>query len=96
MSWKKKNGVTRVQKIDKVVKRRFHADLHKLEKLCHDNKLILCNYKEADDNMICVLSTNEYELGDMRKYCSSDNENYFITESGLSKLHKLQNNEDIC
>lgn len=90
----KRNGVTRVQSAEESAKRAFHRQLHKLERLCGDNNLILCNYEEADDSMICVLSSSEYELGDMKKYCSEENENYFVTESSLNKLHKLTSNEE--
>lgn len=95
MPWKSKNGVTRVQKINEVVKRRFHADLRRLEKLCEDNNIILCNYDEANDEMICILSNNEYNLGMTRHDCSSSDESYFVTESGLNNLHKLHQYEDI-
>lgn len=95
MSWKKKNGVTRTQKINEVVRRRFHADLRRLEKLCGDNNIILCNYEEADDDMICILSDNEYNIGMIRHDCYSTNESYFVTESGLTNLHKLHKYEDI-
>ena len=76
------------------MKRAFHRSLHKLERLCGDNGIILCNYEEADDNMICVLSSSEYELGDTKPYCSEENENYFVTESDLEKLDKLRNYEE--
>lgn len=90
----KRRGVTRVQSAEESMKRAFHRSLHKLERLCGDNGIILCNYEEADDNMICVLSSSEYELGDMKKYCSEENENYFITESSLNKLASLTKNEN--
>ena len=90
----KRRGVTRIQSAEESAKRAFHRQLHKLERLCGDNNIILCNYEEADDGMICVLSSSEYELGDMKKYCSEENENYFVTESSLNKLHKLTNDEE--
>lgn len=90
----KRKGVTRIQSAEESAKRAFHRQLHKLERLCGDNNIILYNYEEADDNMICILSSSEYELGDTKPYCSEENENYFVTESDLNKLYKLQNNED--
>ena len=89
-----KKGVTRVQSAKELEQRRYHAHLRKLKQLCEQNDIELLPYKEATDTMVCILSQSDYELGDTKPYCSEENENYFVTESDLNKLYKLQNNED--
>ena len=94
MPTNKKRGVTRIQSAKEIDLRRYHSALRKLKKLCEINNVELRTYEEASDTMVCILSKSDYELGDTKPYCSQENENYFVTESDLNKLSKLQNNEE--
>lgn len=89
-----RKGVTRIQSQKELELRRYHAQVRKLRELCNDNNIRLNTYNEADDNMKCILSKSDYEIGDTKPYCSEENENYFVTESDLEKLDKLRNYEE--
>lgn len=89
-----RRGVTRIQSQKELELRRYHAQVRKLRELCNDNNIRLNTYNEADDNMKCILSKSDYEIGDTKPYCSEENENYFVTESDLEKLDKLRNYEE--
>ena len=89
-----RRGVTRIQSQKELELRRYHAQVRKLRELCNDNNIRLNTYDEADDNMKCVLSKSDYEIGDTKPYCCEENENYFVTESDLEKLDKLRNYEE--
>lgn len=89
-----RRGVTRIQSQRELELRRYHAQVRKLRELCNDNNIRLNTYNEADDNMKCILSKSDYEIGDTKPYCYEGNENYFVTESDLEKLDKLRNYEE--
>ena len=89
-----RRGVTRIQSQRELELRRYHAQVRKLRELCNDNNIRLYTYNEADNNMKCILSKSDYEIGDTKPYCSEENENYFVTESDLEKLDKLRNYEE--
>ena len=85
----KRTGVTRIQKAKEIDLRRYHAAVRRLKTLCEKNNVKLFTYTDASDNMKCILSKSDYELGDTKPYCTVENENYFVTDSDLIKLHKL-------
>lgn len=89
----KRTGVTRTQKAKEIDLRRYHAAVRRLKTLCEKNNVKLFTYTDASDNMKCILSKSDYELGDTKPYCSEENENYFVTESDLIKLHELTSDE---
>lgn len=58
--------------------RRFHADVRKLKQKCEDEGILLKTYKDASNDDICVLSNNEYEIGETKSSCDPEHENYFV------------------
>ena len=94
---KKRNpklGVTRIQSADELTKRRFHSDVRKLRKLCATNAINLADFDEAEDDWVCIISDNDYEIGALKHDCSPDSENYFVSNDALIVLHKITNEYD--
>ena len=70
----------RIQSTSEMIRRRFHADVRGLKKRCKSLDIALHDFYNADDMMICILSSNEYEIGETKSGCSSENESYFVSE----------------
>lgn len=77
------------QKQSVIEKRRYNRIVNDLKELCEEHNIQLYNYDEAEPDMICTLSMNDYELGDERSICSEGNESYFVTEDNLDKLNRI-------
>lgn len=69
----------RTQSEKELLKRRYHSDVRKLKKLCEECDIKLYTYNNAPEDAVCVLSSSEYELGELRKTCSIEYENYFVS-----------------
>ena len=71
----------RIQSTSEMIRRRFHADVRGLKRKCEQNNIALFTYYNAKDSDICILSSDEYEIGSGRIDCSPENENYFVSEN---------------
>lgn len=76
----------RIQSISEIIRRRFHADVRGLKKKCKSLDIALHDFYNADDTMICILSSDEYEIGENHGGCSSENESYFVSEDDYLML----------
>lgn len=76
----------RTYKSHEQVLRRFKSDVRKLKRKCEDLKIKLFTFDDAPDYYICVLSSSDYEIGDERRNCFSDNENYFVSPDDIHFL----------
>lgn len=70
---------------EKTSKARFHKSVKELRKFAKENGLRLYSLREAEMGYICVLSENDYEIGDTAESCDENNENYFMTQSDYDK-----------
>lgn len=70
----------RIPSTSEMIRRRFHADVRGLKKRCKSLDIDLHDFYNADDTMICILSSDEYEIGETKGGCSPENENYFVSE----------------
>lgn len=71
------------------IKRRFHADVRKLKKVCEENNFNLKTIDEVPAYYICVLSDVEYEIGDQASMCDENNENYFLNPADYDSYCEL-------
>lgn len=66
--------------VEGITKRRFHNDVRKLKKQCEQHHWTLLAYEDVEFGyFICVLSEDEYEIGEQCMVCSSETENYFLS-----------------
>jgi len=70
--------MSRALSIKESMTRRYHSDVRKLKEKCKELGINLYPYCEAEDYYYCILSDNEYEIGEIKTHCSIDNENYFV------------------
>lgn len=78
MGYKKGHVKTKTEDINCIIKLRFRQNVIKLKKECKRLCLSLLKYNEASDDAICVLSSSDYEIREIKSNCSEDNENYFL------------------
>ena len=71
---------SRIPSISEMIKRRYHADVRKLKKQCEELEITLFDFYSANDSCVCILSSDEYEIGCNHADCSAENENYFVSE----------------
>ena len=58
--------------------RKYHQDVKKFKKWCHENDIEYKTYSSANLDDICVLSLDEYHLHDSRMQILEDCEDYFL------------------
>lgn len=68
------------------IRRRFHSDVRKLKRRCESLGITLMTYPEAFETNFCILSSNDYEIGEIKANCSLDSENYFVSEDDYITL----------
>lgn len=66
--------------------RKYHRQVRRLKELCRELNIQMRNYANALDDDICILSSNEFEIGEPIKNCDPSNENYFISEDSYEKI----------
>lgn len=67
--------------------RRFHREYKILKSELECINVILKPYESANDNDICIISTNDYNLADRKVDCSQHGESYFVTEEDYIKYN---------
>ena len=70
----------RIPSTSEMIRRRFHADVRGLKKKCKSLDIVLYDFYSADNTMLCVLSSDEYEIGEEKCRCLPEHENYFVSE----------------
>lgn len=60
--------------------REYGIAFKKLKRWAEKNNVTLKNFDEADAEDICVLSRDDYEIGDERYIMLQDNESYFLNK----------------
>ena len=60
-------------------KRRFHRELRNLKKFSKENDLTLKSFDDASPYDQCVISENEFEIGELARECDPDLESYFYS-----------------
>jgi hypothetical protein len=72
--------------MSEMIRRRFHADVRGLKKRCKSLDVALHDFYNACDTDVCILSSDEYEIGNSKVDCSPENENYFVSEDNYLTL----------
>lgn len=58
--------------------RRFHADVRRLKRLAEQREWALMTLETATENARCILSTNDYDIGEPPGNCDPEAESYFL------------------
>ena len=86
MGYRKGQVTLSTEKIDRVIKLRNVAKVKKLKNECERLCLHLLLYKDAPKGTCCILSNNEFEIGEEVQNCSENNENYFLNSTDYELL----------
>lgn len=70
---------------EELQKRRYHGDVRKFKEWCSENRIEFKTHDLAEADDICVLSRDEYSLGDYRISIEEDNENYYLSPQNYEK-----------
>lgn len=75
-------------------RRIFTTEVRKLKKYCEENSLTLySNTDNVPNDAICILSENEYEIGEIPHNCSFECDSYFLSPQDFEKYTNLQEGE---
>lgn len=80
--WKKatrRSRRGRVPSINEIETRRYHKDVREMHDKCNLLGIELKTYDSADFGDICVLSRNEFDVGEPRVNLEENNESYFVS-----------------
>lgn len=80
--------MSRAMSMKESMTRRYHADVRKLKEKCKELGINLYPYCEAEDYYYCILSDDEYEIGDIKSHCTWEHENYFVCEDDYLMLQE--------
>ncbi len=84
----------RVMSATELEKRRFHAQVRKLRKLCVEYNLTLKSGTSAKSYDLCVLSSEDYYIGDTRdQHKIFPVESYFIDPNEYEFIKERLNEE---
>ena len=75
-----------IRPIDEKIHRQFKADVRKLRVLCEGYGIKLMSYDEAELDDICIISKDEYEIGNTLSQCDSSVESYFLSVSDYEQI----------
>ena len=75
-----------IRPIGEKIYREFKTELRKLRKSCEDNGIKLMSYDEAELDDICIISTDEYQIGNKLSQCDSSIESYFISSYDYDQM----------
>ncbi len=70
---------------DELELRRYHSDVRKFKNWCYENGIEPKTFNTADGYDICILSRNEYCIGDSRISMTEDNESYYLSPQDYEK-----------
>lgn len=68
------------------ITRKYHRQVRRLQDLFEKQGIQLRIYEDATDDDVCVLSSNDYEIGEPVKNCDSSNESYFVSFDDYQNL----------
>ena len=77
---KKTRRSKRVYKEHEFLARDFKMKLRRLNMLAATKKFEVYNLNEAPAYSTCVLSTDDYEIGNHPRQCAAENTAFFVTE----------------
>lgn len=60
--------------------RRYRNEVNRFKKWCEVNEVAYMDYDEASQDDICILSLNEFDLGDTRSQILEDHESMFLSQ----------------
>lgn len=68
----------RILSINHTFSLRYSNDVKKFKEWCENNEIPYLDFDCAEPTDICVLSTVDYDLGEMRQNIEVDNKSYFL------------------
>lgn len=68
--------------------RKYNKEFKELEERCQEQQIDIRVYKQALPNDICVLSLNEFEVGEHVSNCEAKNKPIFMDELDYEYFYK--------
>ena len=82
----KRRPVSRQYSAKESMIRKYHRQVRRLESMCEKEGIQLRIYEDATDDDVCVLSSNDFEIGEPVENCDPSNENYFTSFEDYQKI----------
>lgn len=79
---------------DELLLRRYHDDVRRTRRLCAKMQITLYEYDDAPEDAICILSRNDTELGNERRYCIDNSEPYFLSNEGYRRYSGYEDSDE--
>ena len=82
----KRRPASRTYSAKESMTRKYHRQVRRLESMCEKEGIQLRIYEDATDDDVCVLSSNDFEIGEPVENCDPSNENYFTSFEDYQKI----------